>query len=87
MKQAIVESAREVCGVGRKNPKSVWWNEALKAVIKRKEDVWKQVLGARDESAKGRCMEVYKEEKRREKIKRYIHISQKKQINESFVGR
>ena len=73
---ARIPSAREVCGVGRKNPKSVWWNEALKAVIKRKEDVWKQVLGARDESAKGRCMEVYKEEKRKDK-EVYTYITEK----------
>ena len=40
MKWAIVESAREVCGsvkVGRKNPKSVWWKDQVKYVIKRKE--------------------------------------------------
>ena len=42
----------------------MWWNDALKAVIKRKEDAWKQVLGARDEAAKERCMEAYREEKR-----------------------
>ena len=30
VKRAMLESAREVCGsvrVGRKTPKSVWWNE------------------------------------------------------------
>ena len=50
--------------VGRKNPKSVWWNEVLKAVINRKEDAWKQMFGARDEAAKERCMEAYREDKR-----------------------
>ena len=78
MKQAIVESAREVCSsvrVGRKNPKSVWQNDALKAVNKRKEDSSKQVLRARDEAAKERCMEAYGEEKRKD---RCIHISQQK---------
>ena len=67
VKWAIVESAREVCSsvrVGRKNPKSVWWNYALTAVIKRKEDALKQVLGARDEAATERCMEGDREEKR-----------------------
>ena len=49
----------------------MWWNDDLKAVIKIKEDAWKQVLGARDEAAKERCMEAYREEK----IKKFIHIS------------
>ena len=58
MKRAIVESVREVCSssvkAGRNNPKSVWWHDALKAVIKRKEDAWNQVWGVRDEAAKER---------------------------------
>ena len=40
VKRAMVESAREVCGsvrVGGKNPKNVWWNEEIKAAIRRKE--------------------------------------------------
>ena len=37
--------------VGGKNPKSVWWNDQVKAAIKRKEAAWK-VLGARDKDAK-----------------------------------
>ena len=39
------------------------WNDQLKAAVKRKEDAWKEVLGARDEEAKESCLEVYKEEK------------------------
>ena len=45
VKRAMVESAREVCGsvrVGGGNPKSVWWNDQIKAAVKSKE-----VLGAR----------------------------------------
>ena len=58
----------------RKNPKSVLlWNDALKAVIKRKEDALKQVLGARDEAAKENLWKHI--DKKREKIKRCIHIS------------
>ena len=47
VKWAIVESSRVVCGsvrVGRKNPKSVWWNDEIKAAVKGKEDAWKGVL-------------------------------------------
>ena len=51
---------REVCGsvrVGGKNPKSVWWNDEIKAVVRRK------VLAASDVEAKERNKEVYREEK------------------------
>ena len=44
MKWSMVESARVVCGsvvVEGENPKSVWWNDLVKAAVKRKE-----VLGA-----------------------------------------
>ena len=74
MKQAMVESAREVCGsvrVGKKNPKSMWWNDEIKAAVKRKEAAWKEVLAANNEDAKERCMEVYREKKRRLK---YVYI-------------
>ena len=39
MKWAIIENAREVCGsvrVGGRNPKSVWWNDEVKAAVSRK---------------------------------------------------
>ena len=54
VKCALVETAREVCGSMRirgKNPKSVWWNDEVKAAVRRKE-----VLAASDEEAKERCM-------------------------------
>ena len=60
-----------VCGsvrMGGKNPKSVGWNDEVKAAVRRKEYAWKEVLAARDEEAKERLMEAYREEKR--KIKR-----------------
>ena len=66
VKWAMVESEREVCGsvrVGENNPKSVWWNDEVKAVERRKKAVWKEVLGVRDEEAKERCMEDYREKK------------------------
>ena len=31
--------------------------------VEKKEAAWKDILGVRDEVAKDRCMEVYKEEK------------------------
>ena len=68
VKRAIVEIAREVCSSVRRNSKRVWWNDDLKAVVKRK-----QVLGARHEAAKERCMEAYREQKRKDKeVNTYI---------------
>ena len=72
VKSAMVESTREVWGsvtVEGKNPNSVFWNDEIKAAVRRKETAWK-VLAASDEEAKERCMEVYTEEKR--KVKRCI---------------
>ena len=57
----MVESTREVCGSvrqGEKNPKSVCWNDEVKAVVKRMEDGWKEVVAASPEDAKERCMEA-----------------------------
>ena len=54
----MVESAREVCGsvrVGGKNPKSVQWNDEVKAAVWRK-----VVLAANDEEVKERCTEEKK---------------------------
>ena len=56
----MVESARKVCGsmrVGGGSPKvcgGMIWQR--KAAVKRKEDAWKEVLGARYEDAKERCL-------------------------------
>ena len=39
VKQVMVDSAREVCGLVKgeeKNPKSVWWNNEVKATVSRK---------------------------------------------------
>ena len=55
--------------VGCANPKSVWCNDQVKDVVKRKEDAWKGLLGAREEDGRERCLEVYKEEKRKVKSK------------------
>ena len=63
--------------VGDGNPKIMWWNDKVKSAVKRKEDAWKDVLGARDEDARERCLEVYKEEKK--KVRSCIYQSKKVQ--------
>ena len=68
MKWGMVESAREVCcsvRVGGKNPNGVLWNNEIQAAVRRKEAAWKEVLAASNEEASERCMEVYREEKRK----------------------
>ena len=70
VKQAMVESAREVCGsvkVERKNPERVWLNNEVKAEGRRKKVVWKEVLAVSDKEVK---KDVWKHtEKRRERLK------------------
>ena len=77
VKRVMVESAREVRGSVRvpgKNPKSVWWNDEIKAEVRRKE-------AAMNDETKERYMEAYKAEER--KVKRCI-IQSKKKANEQF---
>ena len=57
----------------------MWWNDQIKAAVKSKEDAWKEVLGAREEDARERCLVAYKKEKR--KVKRCIYQS-KKEVQE-----
>ena len=47
-----------------KSPKRVWWNDEIKAAVRRKEANWKGLLVASDEETKERCIEVYREKKR-----------------------
>ena len=63
-----------------KKSKSVWWNEEVKAVVRRKESAWKQALAVSDEE-KERCLEAYSKERR--KVKRCIY-QRKKKVNEQF---
>ena len=54
----MIASIRELCGsvrLGGKSPKSVWWNNEVKTVVRREE-----VLAANNEEAKERCMEAYR---------------------------
>ena len=64
-----------------KTPKSVRWNEEIKPAVRRKEAAWKGVLAAIDKETKERCMEAYREEKR--KVIRCI-FQRKKKVNEHF---
>ena len=52
---AMLESERELCDsvkVARKNPKIVWWNDEVKAVVRRYEAAWKEVLTTINEETK-----------------------------------
>ena len=54
-----------MCGSVRvrgKNLKSVWWNDEIKAAVRRKEASWKGVLAVSDEKA--RCMEHAEKKKK-----------------------
>ena len=74
---------------GSKPERSVWLSESrrrepkecggtmIKAEFKRKESAWKEFLAASNEEAKERCMEAYREEKR--KVKK-VYISEQKEI-------
>ena len=46
---------------GGKNPKSVWWNNEVKAAVRRKEAAWK-VLAASDEEAKESKLTVWEKD-------------------------
>ena len=46
----------------------MWWKNEVKAVVKRKEAAWKEVLATIDEEPNESCMKAYREEKR--KVKR-----------------
>ena len=51
-KQAMVDSAGDVCGsvrVGEKNPKNVCWNDVVKAAVERNEAAQNELVGAWDE--------------------------------------
>ena len=83
----IVQSARKVCRsvrLGGGNPKTVWWDDQVETAVKRKENSWKVVLGAKDEDAQERCLKAYKEKKI--KVKRFIYQS-KKEVHEQFGNR
>ena len=69
----MMESGIEICAsmrAGGKNTKIMWGSDEIKAAVRRKEATWKRVLAPSDEETKERCMEVYREEKR--KVKRSI---------------
>ena len=53
----------------------MWWNNEIKAAVRRKEAAWKEVLVGSGEKAKERFMKAYKKENR--KVKRCM-ISEEK---------
>ena len=61
------------CKGGGENPKSVRWNNDVKSTVRRKEAAGEKALGAGDEEAKERCMEAYREQKR--KVKKRIYLN------------
>ena len=67
--------------MGGNNPKSVWWNDEVKAADKRKEAAWKEVLGARNEDAKEICMKAYRKERRKE-----VNEQFRRKINQDVKG-
>ena len=63
VKQAVVDSARGICGcvrIGKKNPKSEWWNDQVKPTIERKEVAQKSLLKTGDDIVNKRFIEIYK---------------------------
>ena len=65
-------------------PNRVWWNDEIKAAVRRMEAAWKEVLAASVEEPKERCMGAYREKKRI--VKRCIYHNKKK-ANEQFGGK
>ena len=63
---------------GKEIKECVWWNDEIKAAVRKKEAAWKGVLAASDEETKEGRMEAYREEKR--KVKRCIIESKTKVI-------
>ena len=84
VKEAVVGSAKEVCGcvkIGNMNVKSELWSEEVKQAVERKKVAFLNVLKANDVISKERCMDVYREE--RKKTKRCISM-RKREVNEQF---
>ena len=69
-----------------KNPKMVWWTNEIKVAVRRKEAAWKEALPASDEEANERCMEEYRKEKRRQRLKGEYIRAKIKSMN-SLEGR
>ena len=81
-KRAIVESTREMCGsvgVGEGSPKNVWWNNEVKAAVKRKETAWRKCCEPEAKMQKKDVWEFTK--KKRERLKRCIY-QRKKGVHE-----
>ena len=53
----------------------MWWNDEIKGEVERKEAAWKEVLGAKHETTKERCMAAQKKE--RKNVVRCIYHTKK----------
>ena len=58
----------------------MWWNDEIKATVRRKEAAWKELLAASDEEAKER-LQKHRDDKRKVKSCGY---QSKKKVNEQF---
>ena len=64
----------------RKNPKSAWWNDEIKTVVRRNESAWKKVLTA----VKRQNKDVWKRTKKRREMLKCVYIRARKKVNEEF---
>ena len=87
VKRAMVEIAREVCvsvRVGEGSPKSMWWNDEVKAAVKRKVAAWKEMLGARD---KMQNKDVWRFTKKKGERLKDVYIRARRRYMNSLEGR
>ena len=68
--------------IWRQNVMREWWNPEVKAGQKKKESGWRNVLGARKKTVKGRYKRIYKDKKGR--VKKCIFFNVKKRVYQQF---
>ena len=75
-KEAITESASEVCGmkiIGGTNKRTAWWNDRVKLKVKEKKEAWKKYLASKTE----KDLELYKT--KRKEAKNEVKLSKQTQ--------
>ena len=61
--QVEIDNERKAFGSARfvrKNSKSKWWNDEIKAPMESKQVAWKDILGAKEKIVKERCIKFIK---------------------------